>query len=103
MLFETYQSIFKKFRATKNLKNKRTATLSFFFSLSLTHFGPMFCGSLGISVFWGAYRDQSVYFTYQINVVGFSMSCRIARNVGFFRNVGSSGVNVFVSFIYVNK
>ena len=62
-----------------------------YFVLSVVHFGSMFTGSLEISVFWGTYNQ----------VISFSMSCRIAGDIGFWWDVGSNWVNVFVSFIYI--
>ena len=42
----------------------------------------MFRGGLGISVSLGTYREQLVYFADQNQVVGFSMSYRIAGDIG---------------------
>ena len=83
MLLETCLLYVKIIKVTKSLQNIRSVSLLFFFSLSLTHFGPIFSGDLEISVFWGAYSNQSVYFVYQIKWLVFLLAVELRGNLDF--------------------
>ena len=61
-------------------QKKFTEHKDYYFALSVVHFGSMFSGGLGIS-------DNQV--------VSFSMSCRIAGDIGFWWNVGSNLYTIY--------
>ena len=72
---------------------------SVFFSLSLTHFGRMFSGGLGNSVFWDAYRNQSVYSN---QVVGFLWAAGLWGTLDFGETLGEIELMYLLdSFIYI--
>ena len=69
MLFETCWFYRKNYQSNKKCTEHKGCYSVFF--LSLTNFELMFRGGLGISVFWGACRNQSVYFAYRIKWLAF--------------------------------
>ena len=75
--------LYKKIKATKEFTERK--------NLSLTRFESMFGESLWISVFWDTYNQ----------VVWFSISYRIVSDIGFWWNIGSNWINVFVNFIFI--
>ena len=74
----------------------------FFFSLRSSHFQPMFDISLGLSLSLMHTQKPFSFSCGSNQVVGFSISCRIARDIEFWWNVGSNQVNVFVRQLYLN-
>ena len=60
----------------------------------------MFSGGLGISVFWGTYINQSVYFAYRIKWLVFLLAAEFRGTLDFGGTLAQIGLMYLLVYLY---